>query len=690
MIFALALKSHAQSLESTFALINDYVTENNEGRYDILQTLIEQNANLTQEGARTIYEESIELSKKEKNNLFHVLGASILADVLFYQNNLDSSYYYYMLQGSIAERNNDPIGASFGFGNAAYILTQKGQFTQALALRRRLNPMVLESNVQRNIADQLYNLGTLFYKIDEIDSSIFYISKTVELDKQSKNIQGMIHNLHILIDLNIKASTLENAESLCKECIELAEEIDYKRGLSTCLFYYSITEKEKNNIGRSSELIDEAIEIDQERKDNTRMGSLLNLKAHLAEYDSEEEVEGLYRSAMGQSRNTDNYLELIKNGMDLAKFYFRRGAFNKSQDMLDSITSWTIDNSTFEIENEILDLKLAIFTLQNDQDAIINLLKRKNEITSVKLESQSNLNVSNLEQTYNLFQTERELDRLVLQNQLNISKSKRRNILYGSIAIITLMLASLAYLALLNQRNRNKVLKQTAEEDHLRMNLLVLEKEMDSLRSQMNPHFLFNSLNSINDYIMNKESRDASRYLSKFSQLMRVILKNSKTKFVSLSDELSAIGLYMEMEKLRFGDKFDFSLNVSEQIKQDQIMIPAMLIQPYLENSVKHGIKNLDRKGLISVTILGEGKNRIVIKVKDNGVGRRRAEESKNKLKLKKKSYGTEITSNRVDLLNKIYNVDASIEYIDHLNPTGTEVVIRLNTSFKTNCYGKI
>ena len=219
--------------------------------------------------------------------------------------------------------------------------------------------------------------------------------------------------------------------------------------------------------------------------------------------------------------------------------------------------------------------------------------------------------------------------------------------------------------------------KQKAKEEAVEMEYRVLEKEMSALRSQMNPHFLFNSLSSINDYIMHEEPRLASRYLTKFSKLMRTILNNSKEKLISLEDELKAIDLYIEMENLRFKEKFEYRRLIDPSLDLNNVHIPSMLIQPYIENAIKHGLRNSKKEGVLTLNI-SESEGQIHIIIEDNGIGRIEAMKLKSIQGPGRKSHGMDITSDRIKLLNKIHKIDAKIEITDKENPSGTKVFLRI------------
>ncbi|NJL74331.1 MAG: histidine kinase [Saprospiraceae bacterium] len=153
---------------------------------------------------------------------------------------------------------------------------------------------------------------------------------------------------------------------------------------------------------------------------------------------------------------------------------------------------------------------------------------------------------------------------------------------------------------------------------------------MKALRAQMNPHFLFNVLNSIKLYMVQNDARTAAKYLTKFSRLIRLILNNSKSPMVKLEEELNALLLYIEMENFRFNDKFDFELYVEEEISLGQIEIPPMILQPFVENAIWHGLMHKeDERGVLTINIkLNDAKDKLCFIIEDNGIGREKHSKS--------------------------------------------------------------
>lgn len=226
-------------------------------------------------------------------------------------------------------------------------------------------------------------------------------------------------------------------------------------------------------------------------------------------------------------------------------------------------------------------------------------------------------------------------------------------------------------------RDKHRVDKKMLEIEKQKFDL-----EQKALRLQMNPHFIFNSLNSIQSYIVNQDTDKAVQYLGKFSQLMRLILTNSSFKYISFKEEVSSIQYYLDLEKLRFENKFDFKLTVDKKIDQDFVQIPPMIVQPYIENAIIHGLVNKPAKGKLEVDFkLNE--NNIICIIRDNGIGRQKSMEIDKESGIKRKSRGMLITKARLEILNRQTNDQFSVLIEDlkdtNGNAKGTKVVLNID-----------
>jgi sensor histidine kinase YesM len=224
--------------------------------------------------------------------------------------------------------------------------------------------------------------------------------------------------------------------------------------------------------------------------------------------------------------------------------------------------------------------------------------------------------------------------------------------------------------------------KRKAELELVQAKQRQAEIEMRALRAQMNPHFIFNSLNSINKYILKSEHENASRYLTRFAKLIRLILDNSNSREVALTDELTALKLYIEMESLRFTSKFDYEIKVSSDVNADTLQVPPLIIQPYVENAIWHGLLHKDEGGCLSISINKLRDDMLQCIIEDNGIGRKRATELKSKSAMSNKSLGMKLTEERIQMLNQYAASHASVTIIDLEdemgNGTGTRVILNI------------
>lgn len=219
--------------------------------------------------------------------------------------------------------------------------------------------------------------------------------------------------------------------------------------------------------------------------------------------------------------------------------------------------------------------------------------------------------------------------------------------------------------------------KRTKEKSDLQEQLG--QMEMQALRSQMNPHFIFNAINSIQHYILANEPLLANKYLVKFSKLVRNVLEQSKQELISLKEEIETLNFYVEIESLRFEDSFSYQLNISGTIATDTVKIPSLVLQPYVENAIWHGL--LLKKGKKELTInISEKARYLIIEIDDNGIGRKASAFFGDK-ESKKRSLGMEITQNRLDLVNRSLGLKMEVAVIDKTNDQGealgTTIIIK-------------
>jgi LytS/YehU family sensor histidine kinase len=234
--------------------------------------------------------------------------------------------------------------------------------------------------------------------------------------------------------------------------------------------------------------------------------------------------------------------------------------------------------------------------------------------------------------------------------------------------------------------NELQLQKLESEQTQKELQHKATELEIQALRAQMNPHFIFNCLSSINRFILKNESEAASDYLTKFSRLIRMVLINSKKSFITLEDDLEMLRLYLEMERLRFKNSFDYSMSFQNEVDAGCIYIPPLLLQPFVENAIWHGLMNKEDNGKLLISISKE-LNYLTCIIEDNGIGRSKATELNSKSAEKKKSLGLQITKERLALLNKETDENTYFEvkdlYDKNGDACGTRIILKITLAEK-------
>lgn len=261
-----------------------------------------------------------------------------------------------------------------------------------------------------------------------------------------------------------------------------------------------------------------------------------------------------------------------------------------------------------------------------------------------------------------------EKERTQAAAEIEKQKLVRKYTLWAGILILmVLLIASYFYI------RRRDALAAKKEAD---FKALVSETELKALRSQMNPHFIFNSLNSIGDYILKNDSDAAQDYLSKFGKLMRMVLENSALNEIPLSDDIAFLELYLQIESKRQVDKFTYQIYISEDLDPGNVLVPPMILQPFIENCIWHAFPGMNQKGLIEINFKKE-EDRLLCSVEDNGVGRNNGNTT-----YERKSMGVAITESRIKILREQSGFQGELRMIDKTSALGTRVEIILPLTF--------
>ena len=320
-----------------------------------------------------------------------------------------------------------------------------------------------------------------------------------------------------------------------------------------------------------------------------------------------------------------------------------------------------------EVYRDKGDFSQALESYQNYVAVVDSLYLRKEQ--EISRAARFNRDIANTQNRISSLEQERQLAQskyslAVTQQQLYEETSKRQEWIIYSLVFGIFLMALTAFLYYRSNKQQK-----------LANNLLALK----SLRAQMNPHFIFNALNSVNHYIAKSDERSANRFLSEFSVLMRSVLENSEEDFIPLAKELELLELYVKLEHSRFEDKFDYEIQVDPAIDVAAYWIPPMLLQPYIENAIWHGLRYKEEKGFLKIGVRPLTGELLEIVIEDNGIGRKRSAEIKTSNQRKQKSKGMGNIKKRIQILNDMYKNRVEVSLSDlNGDQTGTRVRLKL------------
>lgn len=442
---------------------------------------------------------------------------------------------------------------------------------------------------------------------------------------QVYNAKGEPEKAEDYFNKSLKLANTENKKRAVEEQIKVA---DFKNKANDFSDEIILRKKALNTI---SEIEDEAEGIDNEsaltpQKQNYKIGN-----------------------AYASQRDYGNAIPYLKKSIEVA------------DDKADFIVQKDATRKLSEVYRDAGQFNKALLAYQDYVDLVDKLYALKEQEISQAARFGKDI-VSKQNRILSL-ESDRELSES--KYQLTTEQAKRQKlIIYSLIGGLLLLLfgAFLMYKYIKQQRLAN--------------NLLALK----SLRSQMNPHFIFNALNSVNSFIASNDERTANRYLTDFSLLMRAVLENSEEDFIPLGKEIKLIERYTKLEHFRFQDKFNYTINVDEHIQVEDFVIPPMLLQPYIENAVWHGLRYKNTKGHLDIAITQTESDKIKITITDNGIGRKKSKFLKTENQQKQNSKGMGNIKKRVTILNEMYKDKVAV-FIDDFQDeedTGTKVVVTL------------
>lgn len=555
-------------------------------------------------------------------------------------------------------------------------------YNPAVSHLKKANRIYLKINSTDNSIKTYQLLGDIFSLKQQYELAIQQWTEAEKLTGPQRNLGKQYIKLKLKIgDEHLKTPNYLKARPFYRDALDIAKKVNSQADIVAATIGLGKVEERKGANQSAEELFQsanrKATAINSIELTNSSFNSLSNLYQN--SNNSVKNIE-IQEKAIDFNTNVGNLEQALQNSSEMANALIEDGEGDKAIDILNQSSEIIKVQGNSEVKRHFYKTLSKAYEAKGDIEKSEAVTKEYNVLMdSFKLleaQKQSlilakNDIIQNTENKISLLEKDRVINEKTIQLLQQERVIKDESIKNQRTIMVFLGLGILLVGVLVFFIYRSNQQKQ-------RNNQLLMLK---SLRNQMNPHFIFNSLNSVNVYIAQQDERAANKYLADFSKLMRSVLNYSQNDFIPLAKELEILGLYLNLEHDRFKENFDFEINCPDSIDLEAYQIPPMLLQPIVENAIWHGLRYKPEKGFLTIQFLEESEGLKII-VTDNGIGREASLKHKTASQLKMKSTGIKNVKDRLEIIKVAFKKELSIE-INDLEPrtkTGTVVIILLKT----------
>lgn len=601
-------------------------------------------------------------------------------------------------------------------------------YPNAIAFYKKSLAITIPNNFHETTSSNYQNIGTAYDFLGNLGMTLSNFNKALEYAYKSKSKEAIAYVLTDLGFVHNNAGDSKKAIDYNFEALKIFRELKDNEGIERTCFAIGRVFDGQQEFSKSEYYYNECLKIASQNNDYIRQGlilnSLANVNIHNKNYPRGREyalksleisqknnliaIEGVARRHLGEiDFLTDKENEAIYNlqksaqifqlgknlqqltqvQLLLGRIYLKRKNFEVAQSTL--IQAYQNAKATLyptEIKEAAELLSDLYSQTKNYESSYRYLVEAKKLGDSLFRDENKNVAIK-AEFKYETEKKEAEIKDLSQQKQITELESQRKSTFIYSILGGILALGAIAYFSFTRFRAKkeNELLQTQLEEAQRRIEIeqKATESELKALKSQMNPHFMFNALNSIQEQFMYGDKMKANEQMGNFTYLTRQILSVSGKKKINLSTEIEILTKYLDLEKMRFSEDFSYEINLSDKIDEDYHQIPPMLIQPFVENSIKHGLLHKNGKKTLSISFdLDETEEKLICVVEDNGIGREKSAEIKSMYSKQHESFSTSATEERLRLLSHDLNLQELMVYEDlkdeQNQALGTKITLKI------------
>jgi tetratricopeptide (TPR) repeat protein len=601
-----------------------------------------------------------------------------------------------------------------------------GNFVEAEKLDKESIGLYQKTWNQSGLADTYGHLSFACFSQSKYDEALKISMECYSINKNNQDEAGMLDILQLITQIHLKRGEFDRGFDVAQNALEISTRRGDQTGIKNCLLGlgtvcmgiedYSLALNYYRIVFQNFSREDSISLIESEDLIWAKM-EYAEIYSHLNMFDSALSRFNLFDTSKVDEK--DLRIFLVSKG----EYFMLLGQYEKAlPGLLRGLAIHLKLNDGNEIVRTVLDLANTYYALGNEKEALryarqgLNLglkthaLQRMRDAYKVLYEVYDRRGKTDSAYNYyrSYIQTKESLtddqtkgkfaangyvqkiellnnEKLISQQKLKIQDQQLknetliRNILIAFVFVVLLL--GILFIRNTFLKRRNEKLKNENLYNELRHK--TSDMEMQALRAQMNPHFIFNCLNSINRFIMKNESQTASDYLTQFSRLIRLVLNNSKKAWIPLEDEMDMLRLYLDMERLRFKGAFNYDLSCEEGLDPSGLLIPPLLLQPFVENAIWHGLMHKKENGLVSISFTVEN-DILHCTIFDNGIGRAAAASAGSKSSQTHKSMGIQITRERLALINGDLNDEkVAFNIEDMIDETGQATGTKVNLSIR-------
>lgn len=615
-------------------------------------------------------DKSIVLCKKLGNNI--KLGTAYNYKAMNYASlGKDSlAIYWYSTSIKLAQNTGNRSGEAKAMNNLAILYTNRAQYKKALDLRLTALAIFQELHNQKAVGSLLNNLGVSYLYLSNYPQALSYYFQALEVAQQLNDQNGQARALMNIGLVYKKLGKYDNTFLYYEKALKIYKSLGDEKQMAEILANMASVYDERGAHQKALNLYSQALAINRNNKLKREQGSNLTdigivystLKQYTNAYKTFRQALAIYKDSPDNNSLAVIYNELaamMVDAPDSALMHFGISPANRYGEA----RKYALEGIRVSKESESPEREMAAWQLLST----INKRLKNYEAALADYQKYTVLKDSIFNDEKKIAITRAEIQFEADKKQaLAEAATQREKIIKDALAVICVIVlfASLA-LFVFYKRRRDAI---QAQKDLVYASK-VTDTEMKVLRLQMNPHFIFNSLNSVSNYISKNEMKNAEYFLDNFANLMRKTLESSEEREISLTDELKMISLYMQLEAARLNQKFTYDIDVADDIPADNTWVPPLILQPFVENSVWHGIAPKRGSGQIKIEVTRDGEL-LLLAVTDNGVGRQQTANAG------RRSFGVKITADRLALLNYNKKTNTGIEITDLAQ--GTRATIKL------------